>query len=272
MHYAQHLPSLTLRPYVECFWTLNGKLPPEHRQPERILPDGCMEMIFHRGIPFQRLSGSSDIETQSTSFVVGQVTEPVVVIPSHQVDVLGIRFQPGGAFPFLHIPMLELRGRFVELKSVDRWTRRLHDIAANAQSTPEAMSALSRELENRLDSSSGSSRVSGLASTILRRCGGVSLSELAREAGISQRQIEREFGLHVGVSPKMLSRIARFQQVFRAMDSSPSWVQTALNCGYYDQAHLIADFQQFAGTTPGRFQLEEFELGRFFLRSTRPSS
>jgi AraC-like DNA-binding protein len=53
------------------------------------------------------------------------------------------------------------------------------------------------------------------------------------------------------MSPKHFARIRRFQRVFHAMEEdSAGWADAAADCGYYDQAHLIRDFQEFTGTTP----------------------
>ena len=59
-------------------------------------------------------------------------------------------------------------------------------------------------------------------------------------------------------------RIQRFQRVFRELESGGNWVQAALACGYYDQAHLVRDMRQFAGETPSAL-LKGDELARHFL-------
>ena len=55
--------------------------------------------------------------------------------------------------------------------------------------------------------------------------------------------------------PKTIGRVLRFEHVSRALMEAPEprLVEVALDCGYYDQAHLNRDFRQFAGTTPGAF-------------------
>ncbi|MGH9649519.1 MAG: helix-turn-helix domain-containing protein, partial [Terriglobales bacterium] len=75
---------------------------------------------------------------------------------------------------------------------------------------------------------------------------------LSLHTGIGKRQIERLFQQHVGVGPKLFARMVRFRSVLRAMrgNSPPNWADVAAGCGYSDQAHLIRDFQQFAGRTP----------------------
>jgi transcriptional regulator GlxA family with amidase domain len=83
--------------------------------------------------------------------------------------------------------------------------------------------------------------------------GSVSVEALARDAGVSVRTLERHFLTHVGLSPKRWLRILRFQRVVGEGDPGPDLLGRALRAGYYDQAHFLRDFREFAGTTPGRF-------------------
>ena len=83
--------------------------------------------------------------------------------------------------------------------------------------------------------------------------------------GVSRRQLERKFLSEVGIGPKLLCRILRFQQVFRAMErDDATWAGIAAACGYYDQAHLIRDFQEFARETPSALLRQRDELTEYF--------
>jgi AraC-like DNA-binding protein len=76
---------------------------------------------------------------------------------------------------------------------------------------------------------------------------------LAAELGCSRRYLVAGFREQVGVPPKTLARILRFHRAVGMMGSGPGWAEIALSCGYYDQAHLIRDFNQFAGSSPSDF-------------------
>ncbi|MGH9662021.1 MAG: helix-turn-helix domain-containing protein, partial [Bryobacteraceae bacterium] len=87
--------------------------------------------------------------------------------------------------------------------------------------------------------------------------GGV--ARLARETGMSERQLERAFADRVGISPKLLARIDRFQRALRAVEEAGvSGAAVAADLGYYDQAHLIRDFREFTGSTPSRLEMSDF--------------
>jgi AraC-like DNA-binding protein len=99
----------------------------------------------------------------------------------------------------------------------------------------------------------------------VRASGGrTSVDELARAVGLSARQLERRFRARVGLGPKLLARITRFQHAFRLARRTPNLAEVAARAGYFDQAHLVRDFRQFAGAAPSRFLAREHELARQF--------
>ena len=83
--------------------------------------------------------------------------------------------------------------------------------------------------------------------------GRVPIGALAGELGCSPRHLNRHFRDQVGVTPKLFARILRFQHAIALIDREPSWASIAQHAGYYDQAHLVRDFQQFAGASPTEF-------------------
>src|SRR5262249_5955784 len=146
MQYTERRPSPILQPFVECIWTLNGAARDVVTLPERILPDGCMELIFHRGTPFRRQG-----ELQSHCFVVGQMIDPVFLQVSTRIEVIGVRFHPGGAYAFLMIPMHELTHRFISLAEVwGRLGKELEERVLGASSTRQAVRLVVHDLERRL--------------------------------------------------------------------------------------------------------------------------
>ncbi|MFN2387861.1 MAG: helix-turn-helix transcriptional regulator [Thermoanaerobaculia bacterium] len=106
---------------------------------------------------------------------------------------------------------------------------------------------------------------------ILRRRGNVGVDRLAGLSGLSRRSLERRFDAAVGMPPKRLARIVRFQRVFREARASAraGWVEVALRCGYADQSHLIRDFREFSGEAPAAFLVGEGELSRRFTSPER---
>jgi AraC-like DNA-binding protein len=75
------------------------------------------------------------------------------------------------------------------------------------------------------------------------------------EIGLSPRRFIELFRRQVGLPPKVFCRVRRFQNVLQMVHQRTEidWVRVALECGYYDQAHFIHDFQSFSGLTPSAY-------------------
>jgi AraC-like DNA-binding protein len=270
MRYREIIPQFPLNKHVECFWTLESSAP--STQPERILPDGCVELILNFGAKFsEHCEGKRQL--QPRNLLVGQMTGPILISPTGAVQLLGIRFHPGGTVPFLRVPLHEITDRVVELGSLSSTLERdLIRVTSEAVSLAEKIRAVEGFLTKCLVHGKHDPWLMRLAATIVDSRGLVSVDQLAGDAGVSSRQLERRFLREVGLGPKLLGRIIRFQQVFRAVEqSNNAWADIALECGYYDQAHLIRDFNQFAQQTPAVLFSSQSALTESFTRKSRRS-
>ena len=86
---------------------------------------------------------------------------------------------------------------------------------------------------------------------------------LAEELGWSHRRLIARFREQVGLPPKIMGRILRFDRVTQLLldVEGPRLAEVAYECGYYDQAHLNRDFRDFAGTTPGDYLARRLPQG-----------
>ena len=272
MRYREFSPKPPLNRYIECFWTLEGETKQFPVQTERILPDGCLELILNFGDSFSQHQADEQY-VQPQHFLVGQMTGPVLISPTGVVDLIGIRFHPGGTVPFLQIPLHEITDQVVELSGLcPRLERKLLRASIDLTTLEERVAAIEGVLITEVIKSKFESWALSLAAKLIERRGIISVDQLAQDAGISARQLERRFLNEVGVGPKLLSRILRFQQVFRAVESCEvAWAPVAVECGYYDQAHLIRDFNQFAHQTPAVLFSQQSSLTESFTRKDRKS-
>ena len=273
MRYREIKPTPPLRSFIECFWTLEGDRSVESSEPERILPDGCVELILNFGDRFlQHVDGEQ--RCQPRNFVVGQMTGPILISPAGLVELVGIRFQPGSTRVFLDLPANEIADQVVELGGLSRqFERSLMQACERVAALDQKVAAVDAFLAARVKRGKFDSNLLALAARVIDRRGLVSVGELASQAGVSARQLERRFLREVGLGPKLLARIVRFQQVFRAVDqSNPAWADVASECGYYDQAHLIRDFNQFAQLTPAVLFASQSALTESFTRKARHAS
>jgi methylphosphotriester-DNA--protein-cysteine methyltransferase len=90
------------------------------------------------------------------------------------------------------------------------------------------------------------------ASLLARRNGRIAVPDLASRMHVSIREMERSFVRELGITPKRFARVARFQSALDTRVGRPdrSWVDIAIDSGYYDQMHLVHEFQAFCGLSP----------------------
>ncbi len=272
IHYREQHPKPPLDRYIECFWTLQSEGVIENSQPERILPDGCVELILNFGSRFTQHVDSKQV-LQPQNFLVGQMTGPILISPTGTVELIGIRFHPGGTAPFIRVPMYEVKDQVVALGGVaPDLERKLLRVSTDQPTMTARIAAIEAMLTSLVLAKKINPRSVELANLIVESGGLLSVDMLARNAGISTRQLERKFLQEVGLSPKLLGRILRFQQVFRAVERRDNaWAPIAVDCGYYDQAHLIRDFNKFAQQTPAVLFSEQTKLTESFTRKSRTS-
>jgi AraC-like DNA-binding protein len=275
MDYREQTP---LDAFVECVWFL-ADTPNDRgaaaRRLQRILPDGCAELIFHFRGRFHAISAIGQSLRQPACFVVGLLTSPFVIAPASHVDTMGVRFRPGGAYPFFRGPLSALTDRVVGLD--DLWggatARRLWQRLAETQGDGARVSSISRELLQRRARVEHDRGTASAVGDLVGTSGRASIDSVAVRAGMTTRHLQRRFADRVGVSPKVLARILRFQRTLlqraAADRSRPDWVRVAVECGYTDQSHLIHDYAAFAGETPATLLAAESELSTYFTAPQR---
>jgi len=261
MQYRESQPSHRFLRLVKCFWSLEYA---GNSEPEAIIPDGCIEIIFNLGDRFHRYDATGPTR-QPRNLIAGQMRHSVLIAPSGLVRLFGIRFHPLGAHRFFKLDMQELTDRIEPLDAVWNGTAETSEQLAAAASHEEQVALAERALATRLDPAAGDMRAEMAVGLISRASGVVSIASLARELEISERGLERRFTATIGLSPKAFSRIVRFQSVLRSIKPGCDLLDLAIAHGYYDQSHLIADFRQFAGTTPKSFIERQHVLTDVFI-------
>jgi AraC-like DNA-binding protein len=253
---------------VRCVWLLSGPASATPA-PQPVVPDGCAEIVLNLADPFRRFRDGGAWETQPRSMVVGQITEAVVIAPSGAVDLVGIRLQPWGALSVLPVPATDLRDVLLPLDTVA--TEMARDLPDELEgSTPAARTAtvfryLARH--GRRTPTGPRSRARAIVAEATRQPEATTVRHLGARLGLGERQIERELDRHVGLRPKMLLRIARFQRALSIVRTNHtlSWSAVAARAGYYDQAHLTHEFRRFAACTPSEFLEQDRSLTDLFL-------
>ena len=221
----------------------------------RELPSDRVVMIVNLGAPIRVLTPGSGWSDQLDGFFAGMHDTFAVSETRGAQRGVQIDLGPVGAHLLLRTPMHELTGRVVELEALfGRAGALLHEALACADGWEARFALLDDFFLDRLDDALSPVPSVTRALGRLRASGGsVRVETLAAELGCSRRYLVAGFREQVGVPPKLLARILRFQRAIGLIGTGPGWAEIALSCGYYDQAHLVRDFNQFAGSSPGEF-------------------
>lgn len=242
-----------LRPYLVDIKVEDPSAIPTPSTPYTVLPGpvcvlglqyrGRLEVLRESGPDLLERSGITGLQSTFRRFQAGAETRSVLVT-----------LKPYGAYSLLGVSMNELADAHVSLASIlpPRQARFLEERigGADVDEIPDIVEGFFLDLLERSRRRPHPSVVEA-TERILAAHGNGSVEALAREMGISRRQLERLFKLQVGVGPKELASLARFERVLERLQAGLSGADLAYETGYSDQAHLIRSFVQRTGRTPG---------------------
>jgi AraC-like DNA-binding protein len=261
---VQHVfiaPTPPLAEFIERFWYSSDA--PSH-QKVRVVPNGTMELVFNLDedeLGFHDIKQPGRCERFSGAVFSGAHARPLFV--DTREHVMGAHFKPGGAFRFLGVPASELADTHVDLEALwGRATHVLREQLCAAANPARCFRVLEKALVARLENTLEEHRAVRAALDIFGRdAGGARTRDLAAHLGLSQRHFIKLFSNQVGVTPKLFARVQRFQRAadLTRSSSTPDWADIAAACGYFDQSHLIHDFQSLSGLTPTEFQRQRRE-------------
>jgi AraC-like DNA-binding protein len=250
MIYLERSPSPPLAGFIRTLWYTRAPGQPHRR--ERVLPNGCMQVVITLAA-----DALTDCDENSAAgcrpippaILVGARGRYEVIHTRDFAELVGVIFRPGGLGPWLRLSADDFFERTASLDSV--WQFR--DLRAQLceQPTPTAkLARLDALLCASLSGRSVAQRpvVRGALAELRHN----SVHSTALSLGISERRLHQLFCEDVGLSPKLWSRIRRFQSALSCLHSGQDihWDELSLACGYYDQSHFSNDFQSFSGINP----------------------
>ncbi len=273
MLYTEHQPSTLLGRHLECVWfAVDDDSADSVKAEQKVLPDGCIEWVFHLGDRFRRKECGEWL-LQPQSFVVGEMTRYLILQPTGRLRTMGVRFRPGGAYRFLPFPVIDLTDQVVE--TGDIWGSEganLEDAVLTASTDVERMRLVEDFLLGRLRVVDPRPRFEAAIAEVLRSHGLARVDDVATKVNWSPRQLEREFRANAGLTPKAMARIIRFQNLLRLIGENAlrEWATIAISVGYADQPHMVREFRAYAGQTPTEKELNAVgELARHFISPKR---
>ena len=222
----------------------------DHPVVRRELPGGRIVLVISFGPPLE-VDGRS-----YGSFVAG--LHDTAAITEHEGVSHGVQayLTPLGAERLFRMPMGELANRGADLADLlddaDELAERLYE----APGWPARLALLEAYIDQRVAEAPPAPReIEWSWQRLLGSDGAVPVAELAHEVGWSRRHLAARFREHVGLPPKALARILRFERAAERLRGGADLSDAALDSGYYDQAHFNRDFKAFAGVTPTQYRV-----------------
>jgi methylphosphotriester-DNA--protein-cysteine methyltransferase len=229
-------------------------IPAGQERIERVLPDGAVHLIFHLGDE----PPMAEAARAGLAGVAGASASPTVLRFRGQVAGLSVSLRPGAIAALLGIPAGEITNTVVALD--DLWGPAATPLIAQLQDarTDEARVAIVQAtLRQRLQAGRkpAASPAAHAAQLIATSGGQRALRDVAAAVGVGERRLQQLFHAEVGLSPRSWGRLARLHGCLRALrqQASPRWAELALDAGFYDQAHLVNEFQSLCGLSPRLF-------------------
>lgn len=248
MIFHSYKPAPALQPFIDLYWHISGYI----KETEKItlMPDGGISLFVNLGERIISTRFDKPIKHEGI-FLVGPMMKTDVQLITGQVLLFGIKFKPGA---FTH---------FYKYESLDQAANQFHefqfkDFPDIKKTIQYFFSYLDQFYLNRLSPPKFS--VLNIVSDIAQNTDTIKVEALAKRHFTTVRQLERQFKQQVGLSPKELVDLERFNKAFVRLQNSSKHrlLDIAWDCGYYDHAHMTNDFKRFTGKAPTEFILSDF--------------
>ena len=256
---ALRTPSPALRAYVAgdyCGYVERSSMPSRRRE----LPVPFVPLIIELAPPIRVYDYGQErrFDRHRGGFVAGLGDRFTLCEHDGQQHGLQVNLTPLGARLVFGIPMHELSGRAHALGDVlpprhRGLGRRLQEL----DDWDERFELVEAVLIDCVERARADTHVVSWALHRIEETGGtIDMGSVCRETGYSHRHVIALFREHVGLPPKLMARIVRFDRLVRHLRAGGcgTWADLALEFGYYDQAHLAREVKEFSGVTPRQMQ------------------
>ena len=250
---TRHDPAPALRQLVLHYWVVRWELAPGLVFDQEVVPNPCVNLVVE----------------EERSAIYGPASNKYTKRLSGRGVVFGVKFKPGGFYPYLRRPVAELTDRALLLEEVfDREAvAAFGEALAGSEEMAVRVEAADRLLlHTRPTVDPEVALVQQLVERIHADRAITRVEQLGQSAEINSRKLQRLFHRYVGVAPKWVIQLYRLQDAAERLEDGTcrDWTELALELGYYDQSHFIHDFRSIIGTTPEaysrRFKRDAAEL------------
>ncbi|MGD1837577.1 MAG: AraC family transcriptional regulator [Nitrososphaeraceae archaeon] len=268
MDYNIAKPSGFLSQYIKQYWSLESCMPIEKEHIQRIVPSGLFEMIFYFGNKPETTDPRKTIN--DNIILTGQLKNYYDIKITGNLSLFAIYFLPHGLSMFLDLPIKEIFNYSIPLRLIIKdKVNQLEDDLSLAETFEQRIVIAEKFLITQIRKNEKKykfDRIRNVINHINQAKGIIEIEELASNTFLSRKQFERTFSDFIGTSPKQFLNIVRFQNAIyeKSKNTELSLTETAHNCGYFDQSHMISDFKSLSGITPKDFFENEDYFSDYF--------
>ena len=257
MNYQEISPCERLKAYVKCYFLFESSS--ENSFVDTVFPSGFTEIIFNLGTgKWQTFSGDQFVTTPTIE-LWGQIIKPLTIRSIGKNTMLGIRFFPYAMSCFVKENIDSLNNQVVDFKDLSgNAISVLHSQLLETNVLNQRIALVEDFLLNTLSQCKRKHNKIAVLNNIMHELKQEdffdNIENVASRYGITSRYLQKLFLQYTGLTPKLYTKINRFQNSLRLVtQNNNSLTSIAYDCGYFDQSHFIREFKSFTGLTPSGY-------------------
>lgn len=273
MAFVQSSPSLFLQPYIMSYWAYQGAA--NTLLEDYTYPDGCQEVIFNIETEVLKQDSNGILSKNPAIEIIGQLTKPYMISAYGSQLYFGVRFHPHGFSSFSRTSIEDLKDQNIDAREIFsddivsflEHCKSLDSFTHFVQYANRYFLKKSFDIATRLESYK---LVSACIKTLQTTHHDLSIADLCKHYSVSQRWLQVQFKNYIGISPKTLQKIFRFNSGIHLLNGREQQLtDVAMESGYYDQAHFNREFKALSGVTPRAYRDRAHPINQHFLHTTK---
>lgn len=260
-------PPLKLSEYIDYFWVKEYEFNLNQRSTDIIIPNNSIDLLFNFGTDYQFLDLNRNVicTMRRGAYLVGHRTRSMIVLPGQHLKLIAVKFKSFGLHPFSLRDLSVLTDQVAPAS--DYLEQSFKDLAvqvfkrSNYNDVIDLVSGyFTRSLlqgERNIDY-----HTIHFLKRIYHNCDCHNLKHILSSEGVNYKLIERSFRYKVGLGPKKILQVFRFNKAIQqiGIHPDPDYSRFAVAYGYYDKSHFTKEFYNFTGMSPSTFVKKNVNL------------
>jgi AraC-like DNA-binding protein len=238
---SRYAPSEDIGFFVKHYWVVSWDLTGQEPYLQNVVPNPCVNLV---------------VENNKTYFYSPAKYKYSYLI-KEKGCVFGVKFKPGGFYPFIKQPITLLSGQPVEVHQVlDADAQAVEHVILSQKDEKMMVELAEGFLRPKLPERDPTvARINQMIDRIIEEREITKVDHICERFDINKRTLQRMFSQYVGISPKWIIKLYRLQNAAETMDNGRNldWMKLSQDLGYHDQAHFIKDFKAAIGKTPDEY-------------------